>query len=137
MSLKKEINLLKSQSREQQEVTLKSKIEILKINEDKEKIQNDFDVLTTIQIDDNNKMVKKINYSIIKMKHLPTAQTTYLLRKKVTALTQNIKTVNATEFFEKMLEISNQRESIESQQFIGVKNNLKTKSIFQSCYKRT
>ena len=52
--MKREINLLPSQIGKQQRVTLKSKIEILRITEDKEKIQTEFDFQNTIQIADHN-----------------------------------------------------------------------------------
>ena len=52
--MKREINLLPSQIGKQQEVTLKSKIEILRITEDKETIQTEFDLQNTIQIADRN-----------------------------------------------------------------------------------
>ena len=50
LSLKKEIKLLKVQIREQQEDVLKSKIESLKITEEKHKIQQEFDVLNNTRV---------------------------------------------------------------------------------------
>ena len=67
----------------------------------KKKIQKELNVLNTIQIADHNKMAKKIN-------HLEN-------------LTKTLATVSATEFFEKMLEIFNKGDSIESHQCITIR----------------
>ena len=99
--MKKEINLLKSQIREQQEVTLKSKIEVLKITEDKEKLKNEFEVPNTIQIADHNKLATNMNHLENQTETLANSSNVISTEKKVTTHTQDFKTVSATEFLKR------------------------------------
>ena len=70
LSLKEEIKLLKVQIREQQEWVHKSKIESLKITEEKQKIQQELDVLNNTMVAEKGNLIQKDNKGAEGVNHL-------------------------------------------------------------------
>ena len=70
LSLKEEIKLIKVQIREQQEWVHKSKIESLKITEEKQKIQQELDVLNNTMVAEKGNLIQKDNKGAEGVNHL-------------------------------------------------------------------
>ena len=114
LSLKQDIKVLNVQIREQQEAILKSKIYILKITEEKEKIQQQFDMQTAEKANIINEHTS--SGLINSQTKTNINKTQKLSTEEVTGPNQSLKSVSPTEFFEKMYEMWNKEDCLKTPQ---------------------